>query len=114
MSQGRADHNWAKTAYQRAKKIIFSSQTVCGICGRPVDFNKVFPDPWSATIDHIVPVSKGGSPTSLENLQLAHSYCNRMKSNKILEIREKQKKASNRDLPHSCDWIAYANGEEDS
>ena len=60
MSKGRADHTWAKAQYQKAKKIIFASQSVCGICGRPVDFDKKFPDPWSATIDHIVPVIKGG------------------------------------------------------
>lgn len=104
MSKGRADHTWAKAQYQKAKKIIFASQSVCGICGRPVDFDKKFPDPWSATIDHIVPVIKGGDPTSLENLQLAHSYCNRQKSTKLVEIRVKEKAVSNRELPLSLDW----------
>lgn len=104
MSKGRADHTWAKAQYQKAKKIIFASQSVCGICGRPVDFDKKFPDPWSATIDHIVPVIKGGDPTSLENLQLAHSYCNRQKSTKLVEIRVKEKAVSNRELPLSRDW----------
>ena len=104
MSKGRADHTWAKAQYQKAKKIIFASQSVCGICGRPVDFDKKFPDPWSATIDHIVPVIKGGDPTSLENLQLAHSYCNRQKSTKLVELRVKEKAVSNRELPLSRDW----------
>jgi HNH endonuclease. len=104
MSQGRADHGSAKSSYLKAKKIIFASQSVCGICGRPVDFDKKFPDPWSATIDHIVPVIKGGDPTSLENLQLAHSYCNRQKSTKLVELRVKEKAVSNRELPLSRDW----------
>ena len=104
MSKGRADHTWAKAQYQKAKKIIFASQSVCGICGRPVDFDKKFPDPWSATIDHIIPVIKGGDPTSLENLQLAHSYCNRQKSTNLVEIRVKEKAVSNRELPLSLDW----------
>jgi len=104
MSKGRADHTWAKAQYQKAKKIIFASQSVCGICGRPVDFDKKFPDPWSATIDHIIPVIKGGDPTSLENLQLAHSYCNRQKSTKLVELRVKEKAVSNRELPLSMDW----------
>ena len=104
MSKGRADHTWAKAQYQKAKKIIFASQSVCGICGRPVDFDKKFPDPWSATIDHIIPVIKGGDPTSLENLQLAHSYCNRQKSTKLVEPRVKEKAVSKRELPLSRDW----------
>ena len=39
---------------------------------------------WSkqrATLDHIVPRSKGGADT-LENLQLAHAHCNKVKGNR--------------------------------
>lgn len=100
----RADHTYLKSAYQKAKKIIFSSQSVCGICGRAVNFDKKFPDPWSATLDHIIPVQKGGAPASLENLQLAHLQCNRLKSTKLYEPTLKEKSVSNRDLPLSCDW----------
>jgi 5-methylcytosine-specific restriction endonuclease McrA len=105
-SPNRADHTWAKEAYKKAKKIIFSSQSVCGICGRPVNFDKKFPDPWSATIDHIIPLVKGGDPAQLENMQLAHLQCNRIKSSKLLEPQLKEKNVSNRDLPLSCDWGA--------
>lgn len=100
----RADHTWAKAAYQKAKKIIYKSQTVCGICGRAVDFDKVFPDPWSPTLDHIIPVQKGGDPASLENLQLAHLQCNRIKSTKLVALQVKEKSVDNRDLPLSRDW----------
>ena len=100
----RADHTDAKAAFQKAKKIIFKSQSCCGICGRPVDFDKKFPDPWSPTIDHILPVSKGGAPATLENLQLAHLQCNRMKASKLVSVQAKEKAVSNRDLPLSCDW----------
>ena len=103
-SPNRADHTWAKDAYKKAKKIIFASQTVCGICGRPVDFGKKFPDPWSATVDHIIPIAKGGDPANLENMQLAHLACNRLKSSKILAPQIKEKSVSNRDLPLSRDW----------
>ena len=106
MSKGRADHGSAKAAYTKAKKIVFASQTNCGICGRPVDFDKKFPDPWSATIDHIIPLTKGGNPAALENMQLAHLQCNRIKSNKLVEVTVKEKSVSNRDLPLSCDWSA--------
>lgn len=100
----RADHTNEKVAYQKAKKIIFNSQTNCGICGRPVNFDKKFPDPWSATIDHIIPIQKGGAPASLENLQLAHLQCNRLKSTKTVAPQAKEKAVSNRELPLSCDW----------
>lgn len=100
----RADHSSAKNSFNKAKKIIFKSQTVCGICGRAVDFAKVFPDPWSATVDHIIPVSKGGDPAALENLQLAHLQCNRVKAAKMLAPQLKEKSVSNRDLPLSFDW----------
>ena len=102
----RADHYGAKSSFQKAKKIIFSSQTICGICGRPVDYDKRFPDPWSATIDHIIPVAKGGDPASLENLQLAHLQCNRIKSSKLVQPQLKEKTISNRDLPLSFDWAS--------
>ena len=95
---------WAKSSFERARKIIYASQTVCGICGRPVDFDKVFPDPWSPTLDHIVPISKGGAPADLENLQLAHFRCNRMKAARPAFFSAKQMKIRNNDLPLSCDW----------
>ena len=50
---------WARASFEKARKIIYASQTNCAICGRPVDFSKKSPDPWSATLDHIIPISKG-------------------------------------------------------
>ena len=95
---------WAEASYKKAKKIIYASQTNCGICGRPVNFDLKFPDPWSATLDHVVPVSKGGDPAALENLQLAHLQCNRQKASKLYEPQIKEKSVSNRELPLYCDW----------
>ena len=103
----RPDHTWAKASYEKAKKIIYGSQCNCGICGRPVDFDKKFPDPWSATLDHIIPISKGGAPADLENLQLAHLQCNRKKAAKLYEPQLKEKIVDNRDLPLSRDWLNY-------
>lgn len=99
-----------RLAFDRNKKKIYATQTVCGICGQPVDFEMKYPHPLSPCIDHIVPVAKGGHPSDLENLQLAHWHCNRQKSDKLLWNRGEAKQeetASNRDLPQSCDWAAY-------
>ena len=69
-NQNRPDRNgWAKATYLKARKKIFASQSVCAICGRPVNFDLKFPDPWSATVDHIVPISKGGNPADIANMQ---------------------------------------------
>ena len=97
-------------AFARNKKKILATQTVCGICGRPVDKSLRYPHPMSATVDHIIPIARGGHPSDLENLQLAHWTCNRQKSDKLVPYQEKKKKAetvSNRILPQSCDWRRY-------
>lgn len=54
---------------------------VCGICGKPVDKFLPYPNPESASIDHIKPMSKGGDHTK-DNIQLAHLKCNLAKGNK--------------------------------
>ncbi|MCI1635195.1 HNH endonuclease [Bifidobacterium sp.] len=55
----------------------------CGICGLKVDEDLAYPDPMSASLDHIVPLSKGGMHTR-KNVQLAHLRCNVSKGDKIL------------------------------
>ena len=72
-----------RSQWEHNKKIILARESVCGICGQPVDKSLKYPDPMSATVDHIIPVSKRGDPVALDNLQLAHRYCNRMKSDKM-------------------------------
>lgn len=53
----------------------------CHLCGRPVDKSLQWPDPWCGVVDEIIPVSRGGSPIDWNNVQLAHNWCNRIKSN---------------------------------
>lgn len=55
----------------------------CGICGGMVDFTKVSPDPMAPSLDHIVPISKGGEH-SYTNIQLAHLGCNMSKGSKLV------------------------------
>ncbi len=100
-----------RTAFEKNRKIIFATQQVCAICGRPVDFKLKPPAPLSATVDHIIPISRGGHPSDISNLQLAHWICNRMKSNKIMSKKyssvETDATISNRILPQSCDWKKF-------
>lgn len=55
----------------------------CGICGLLVDKMLRWPDPWSASIDHVIPLSRGG-PHTKSNVQLAHLGCNSRKNNKVI------------------------------
>ena len=112
----RPDHQKGhRMAFERNRKKILATQDVCAICGQLVDKTLKYPHPMSATIDHIIPVSKGGHPSDLENLQLAHFYCNRQKSNKVDSAREDVEQIiDNRNLPLSLNWSLYneKNAEE--
>jgi len=57
---------------------------LCGICGDPVDSSLQWPDPGSASLDHIIPLSKGGAH-SYANTQCAHLRCNLSKGARIQE-----------------------------
>lgn len=109
--RNRPDKDGAhRLAYERNKAKIMATQTVCGICGKPVDKSLRYPHPLSPCCDHIIPIAKGGHPSDLDNLQLAHWTCNRQKSDKLLKRRRKtaeDETISNRVLPLSCDWTAY-------
>lgn len=99
-----------RSVFEKNKRRILKTQEVCGICGKPVDKSLRFPHPLSPCIDHIIPVDKGGHPSDLANLQLAHLCCNRAKSNKILGASEQAQEEtviSNRVLPQSLDWTHY-------
>lgn len=95
--------------FERNKKIILKTQNTCGICGRPVDMSLKYPDPLAPCIDHIIPVAKGGHPSDIDNLQLAHWTCNRQKSDKLFKNKEamEPKVIGNRNLPWSMDWTSY-------
>lgn len=99
-----------RKTYEEAKKIIFATETVCYLCGKPVDFSLKPPHPLSASIDHVVPIDKGGSPDDIDNLRLAHRCCNRQKGIKLLKEKERKNGAefiSNRVLPQTRDWATY-------
>lgn len=111
--QNRPDQNGPhRVAFEKNKKKIYATQTVCGICGKKIDPRLKYPHPLSRCIDHIIPISKGGHPSDIDNLQLAHWTCNRQKSDKIVNMQgtatsNNSEVISNRILPWSCDWKNY-------
>jgi hypothetical protein len=52
---------------------------ICGICGRKINKQLKWPKPYSKSIDHIVPLCKGGIDAPI-NLQAAHLRCNTSKN----------------------------------
>ncbi|MER7331681.1 MULTISPECIES: HNH endonuclease [unclassified Micromonospora] len=72
------------TEYFTSLEIYERDGWICGICHQHVDPKLEFPHPWSKSLDHRIPVSKGG-PHSRENTQIAHLLCNLRKSDKLLE-----------------------------
>ena len=54
----------------------------CGLCQEPIDRLAVKPHPMSPSIDHVIPISKGGEH-SLRNVQAAHLGCNVKKGNRV-------------------------------
>lgn len=48
---------------------------ICQLCHDPVDATLHHSDDWAASLDHIVPRSRGGDDTDA-NLRLAHRWCN--------------------------------------
>jgi 5-methylcytosine-specific restriction endonuclease McrA len=71
--------------YKRGDKIdryeVFEHYNwICNICGTQIDKSLKFPDKRAATLDHIIPLSKGGRHV-WENVAPAHADCNEDKGN---------------------------------
>lgn len=65
-----------------ADVLIERDGNVCHICLTEIDLSLARNNRFGATIDHVVPVSKGGADT-LENMKLAHWICNIKKGNRV-------------------------------
>lgn len=66
-----------KTVYER-------DRWICGICGEAINPHAKYPDRMSASLDHVIPIIKGGTHT-MDNVQAAHWICNVHKGTKDSE-----------------------------
>jgi 5-methylcytosine-specific restriction endonuclease McrA len=57
----------------------------CGLCRLVIDDRLKFPDPMCATLDHVVPIARGGGHT-YGNVQAAHLRCNNRKGVRMEEV----------------------------
>lgn len=77
--RNRPDRDGAdKSKVTKVKRWMRSQEMPCSICGLPINYELKYPDPWSFTVDHVVPITSGGT-SDIENLAPAHLKCNRVK-----------------------------------
>lgn len=81
--QRESDRHRAKrygTTYEPISRIKVYRRDgwVCGICGDAIDPEAKWPDQWCASLDHVIPMSKGG-PHTYANVQASHWWCNSVK-----------------------------------
>lgn len=55
----------------------------CYLCGLDIDFTLRWPDMRSPSLDHVVPLSKGGTHT-LDNVAMTHLKCNLSKNARLI------------------------------
>jgi 5-methylcytosine-specific restriction endonuclease McrA len=89
-------HYVAKARRRRAAKLGLPSEPYtlaeiatrddheCQLCHRPVDMTLSGLDDWGPTIDHVIPIIRGG-PDTRDNVQLAHRTCNVAKGSKVFD-----------------------------
>ena len=77
--------------YRKARKQVLAGAQTCAICGGPLDFSAPPRSPRSASVDHILPVSRtrGLDPdlraelaVDMNGLRAAHYGCNSRRGNK--------------------------------
>lgn len=115
-NKGSARYGAHRSQFERNAHFIKTTHHICALCGNPVDSGLKYPHPLSATVDHIIPLSKGGHPSDINNLQLTHWICNRMKSDNMgmksvdessYGVARFSQKVDMNDLPFTIDWLNY-------
>lgn len=73
---GSKSERWTKA------QVVEKSNGICALCGEPIDMTLKNPHRSSFSVDHIIPLSKGGS-NLFDNVQAAHLSCNSSKNNRV-------------------------------
>ena len=114
----RADHKAGiRMAYERTRKRILATANgeICYLCGMPLDTSVPFGRPDAVVIDHVQPISKGGSVLDSDNMRPVHDVCNKIKGNRNVIYNEpKAQKADNSNLPLTIDWTRYRSNADGS
>ena len=99
-SKGKSNPRRSNGAKRTAlRKRVKSLGLPCALCGEAIDYSLPQNHPMSYELDEIVPVSKGGDPFDINNVQPTHRRCNQIKGDgtKPFEMRFD-------DFPTSREW----------
>jgi hypothetical protein len=82
--RGRVRHGKAKAAVNRISVTECWQRDggKCQICEKSIRLDVKWPNPLSMSVDHIVPLSKGGTDEE-SNVRAAHLGCNSRRGNKL-------------------------------
>lgn len=105
MSGYRPDVNGPEQGlFKKNKRILLRTAEQCALCGGYIDKSLKYPNPMSASVDHVIPVKRGGKST-LDNLQVTHLICNLNKGAKI--VTSQQMPVAKKNIPQVFDWSEY-------
>lgn len=78
-SKGRAGQAW-----WRMRRRVLAEEPCCWLCGKVIEHD-VYPPrhPQSPSVDHVIPMSKGGPELDRANLRAAHFGCNAQRGDRM-------------------------------
>ena len=95
------DPRWT-AEWKRLRAQLIARASTCAICGRWLDKDAPPRTRWRPTVDHIVPLARGGDPYDPGNLRVVHNRCNVIREN--TSRRGGQSGLPTRRRWHSRDW----------
>lgn len=68
--------------YRRLCAQVRAQRQPCWLCGHDIDLTLPATHPMSFTLEHVVPVARGGDPLDPANARSAHRRCNSIKGDR--------------------------------
>lgn len=82
-AERRARQFAAKIETFQPREVFDRDGWVCGICREDIPHDARYPDPLSVSLDHVIPLSRGGTHER-SNCQAAHLRCNLRKGARLI------------------------------
>lgn len=94
MAQKRRRDLYGRPYRERRIEVIAASGGICLLCGEPMRLDLPGTHPDGPTLEHIIPVSRGGHPTDRRNQAASHLRCNRARGDRLLSEMPRQRRRS--------------------